>query len=166
MSAHRHRRVAVCCLLCLLLLCALALSDSTKADSRAFSARGASTSLTQGTANGQLPPLLPSAFWGKVCAREGTLTEETPVTVWIGSNRVAQTKVMFKEDEPYYSLDVPPDDPQTPEVDGGMPEGTVRFKVGDLWATEQSTWHTGATTRCDLSANSCKPLMCPLVLKR
>jgi hypothetical protein len=115
--------------------------------------------------NGKLPPLLPSAFWGRVYAREGTLTEETPVTAWIGNSQVAETKVVFEEDKPYYSLDVPPDDPQTPEADGGKPGDTVRFKVGGLWTTEQSTWHTGATTRCDISIFERAIVLCPLILK-
>ena len=165
MNAHPHRRAAICHLVYLFLLCALVLSSSVRADSQEAFSQDAGALLTEGMVNGQLPPLLPSAFWGRVYAREGTLTEETPVTAWIGDNQVAETKVVFEEDKPYYSLDVPPDDPQTPEVDGGKPGDTVRFKVGGLWTTEQSTWHTGATTRCDISIFERAIVFCPLVLK-
>jgi hypothetical protein len=100
------------------------------------------------------PPPIPSGFWGTAKKDGANVANGTPVTAWIGGVQVAQATSLTADGSSAYSLDVPGDDPSTPERDGGTEGDTIQFKIGNEWAKETATWHSGTILKLNLSVNA------------
>jgi len=100
------------------------------------------------------PPVLPGAFWGTATVGGSSLSAGTSITVWISDTQVAQTTSLINGSASVYSLDIPGDDPDTPEREGGNTGEVVRFKIGPVWANESGTWESGSVVNLNLTADS------------
>jgi len=100
------------------------------------------------------PPPIPSGFWGTASSDGANVADGTSITAWIDGVQVAQTTSLTAEGSSVYSLDVSGDDPSTPERDGGAEGDTIQFKLGEDWANETSTWHSGTTLELNLTVSS------------
>lgn len=99
-----------------------------------------------------LPPP-PSTFWGTVWVDGGLASAGTLVAAWSGGVKWVETVVVPYEDQMYYSLDVPGDDPETPDIkEGPEPGDTIIFTVGVSQAVETATWENSAPHQLDLHA--------------
>jgi len=99
-----------------------------------------------------IPPL-PSSFHGTVKWSNGNnVAEGTTVSAWINGVKYAETQSQMDAGVSVYAIDVPGDDPETTEVEGGVEGNTVVFKVGDSTAGQTGTWHTGTDVELNLTA--------------
>jgi len=101
---------------------------------------------------------MPASFYGTVTVNGTDAPEGTPVSAWIDGVRYATTDAFTFDGRSMYALDVPADDPATPEVDGGRPGYTIVLRIGGLKADQTATWHGGTNSRLDLTAAG--PLVC------
>jgi hypothetical protein len=76
------------------------------------------------------------------------------VSASIGGAILAETIAAVHGAATRYSLTVPPDDPATPEREGGAAGDGVSFAVGDLTAPQTATWQPGASMTVNLSATN------------
>ena len=111
------------------------------------------------------PPPLPLTLWGSVRVRDSVVPDGTIVSAWIDSKQYAQARTFTVEGESSYTMNIPGDDPSTPEVEGGLPNDEVCLKISDLPAMGSVRWQNGAVLRFDLVAPSLQPpgLYLPLV---
>ena len=99
---------------------------------------------------GAFPPI-PYFPWGTVTVDGQLAKDGTRVVAWIGEVQLASATTI----QGYYSLDVPADDPDTPEVmDGGVLGDSVVFMVDGRRANETGTWASGDSSRLDLTVGS------------
>ena len=96
-------------------------------------------------------PQPPSGFWGSVTISGQAAPAGTLVTAWIGDVQCAQAEVFTYGGASVYTLDVPADDPSTPQIDGGEAGDVIGFKIGSAWAVETSVWASGSVVELDLS---------------
>lgn len=96
-------------------------------------------------------PPLPCKFYGTVKQGGANVPAGTAVTAWIAGVQYASTHTFTYAGETWYNIDVPGDDPDTPEKDGGVPGDIVSFKVGDVWADQTGTWQIGGNIPLNLT---------------
>jgi len=102
---------------------------------------------------GDTPPPLPSSFSGTVKWNNGNnVPDGTAVSGWINGVKYAETQSQMDAGNSVYTIDVPGDDPETTEVEGGVEGSTVVFEVGDSIASQTGTWHTGTDVELNLTA--------------
>jgi PKD repeat protein len=99
-------------------------------------------------------PLLPLSIYGTLTIDNADSSVGTPVTAWLNDSQVAQTTTTTAGGATVFTLDIPADDPDTPEIDGGVEGQVITFRVGDLPAAETAIWHSGDHTRVDLTAQT------------
>jgi len=124
---------------------------------RPFAALGLTTLLLLGIvalASAQEPtampmPLLPYSPYGTVTVNGAPARDGLAVTAWIGNVQYAATTT---RNGGWYALDVPADNPETAEKDGGTSGEVVTFRVSGCTATPTGTWQ-GGSFRLDLSAS-------------
>ncbi len=97
-----------------------------------------------------MPPSLPSAFWGAVTVGGQPTTSGVPVTAWTGEIKVGETTVVTTDGVSRYVLQVLVDDlivgqDKTPD------DTQVTFRIGSEPAAESATWQSGAIVRLDLT---------------
>jgi hypothetical protein len=108
--------------------------------------------LLSGTTVVEAMPPLPSSFHGTV-KRDGTnVAEGTVVSAWINGVKYAETQSQMYQGNSVYAINVPGDDPDTTQVEGGVEGNTIVFKVGDSTASPTGTWHTGTDVDLNLTA--------------
>lgn len=95
------------------------------------------------------PPPLPSSFYGAVQATRDDLSTGATVSAAVGGEAYAQTNLIYEDDEWFFALDVPADDPTTEAIEGGRPGDTVTFLVNDQ-PVATAEWQSGANMRVDL----------------
>lgn len=99
-----------------------------------------------------IPPL-PCTFWGTVYVDGASVLPGSVVSVWSGGVRWAETRTETvgtgEEAQVLYAVDVPGDDPETPQVEGPPPGAALQFRiyrphVGGLpaIANETATWQS------------------------
>jgi Tol biopolymer transport system component len=103
------------------------------------------------TAAGAAPPI-PSSFYGTAKLNGANVLDATKVSAWVGGAKYAETETIIWEGDSVYSIEVPGDDPDTPEKDGGVEGDTVVFKIGDHTADQTGTWHSGTNVELNLTA--------------
>ena len=107
-------------------------------------------------ASAHLPPALPFSPYGTIRINGARVPDGTVVSSWCGgvSYRLTST-VVASEKSWYFNLDIPGDDPETPDVtEGCTPNEIVSFKIGDSWATQEAQWVSGSSGRLDLTGFS------------
>ena len=97
-------------------------------------------------------PPLPSSFYGTVKVDGTNVPLGTTVSAWINGVQYAQYILTSLYDgDTIYSLDIPGDDPQTPEKEGGLPGETIVFYIGDQRADQTAIWQSGRNLPLNLS---------------
>jgi len=99
-----------------------------------------------------VPPPMPASFYGTVTQNGDDAVAGTQVSAWINSVRYATTNAFTYDGHTMYALDVPADDPASPEVDGGRPGDTIVFHIGGLLANQTALWRGGTNTSLNLTA--------------
>ncbi len=98
-------------------------------------------------------PPWPSSFYDTVKWNNGNnVPEGTTVSAWINGVKYAETESQMDSGDSVYAIDVPGDDLETTEVEGGVEGDTIVFKVGDSTASQTGTWHTGTDVELNLTA--------------
>lgn len=100
------------------------------------------------------PPPLPATFYGTVTLDGVDAPVGTPIQALVNGVVVAQTQVFRFEGRSVYVLDVPGDDADTQQTEGGADGSLVLFRVGNAVAQSAGVWRDAATTALDLSATS------------
>ena len=101
-----------------------------------------------------IQPALPASFYGTVTLDGADVPVGTSVSARIKGVQYAETMVILFEDRPFYTIDVPADDPDTTEVEGGRLGDTVVFYVDGWPAKPTAVWQAGTNTALDLTATS------------
>ena len=117
---------------------------------------GFTSSLTSASTIRELPPN-PHQVYGLVRVDGNFVPAGTPVSAWCNGIEVEEAFSKEYEGESWYNLDIPGDNPDTPETDGCTNGDPVSFKIGDLDADQTITWSAGGITELDLSAVSTDP---------
>jgi len=112
------------------------------------------------------PPALPSRFHGTVTFNGANVPAGTEITAGHGGMIYARTTTIVYEGASYYSLDVPGDDPETPEREGGTAGEILEFTIGGLVAIHPlATWRSGTNETLDLAAGKVPPtVIAPTVI--
>ena len=103
------------------------------------------------TAAEAVPPV-PSSFYGTVKLNGSNMPDGTKVSAWIGGVKYCETETETWEGDSVYFMDVPGDDPETPEKDGGVEGETIVFKIASYTADQTGTWHSGTNVELNLTA--------------
>ncbi|MDI7277746.1 MAG: hypothetical protein QME94_17340 [Anaerolineae bacterium] len=93
-------------------------------------------------------PPLPFSPWGMATVGGVPAPAGTEVTAWIGGVQCGRTTTV---EDGWYALDVPGDDPDTPEVDGGRSGDPVVLRVGGQAVAEPHAYQAGVSLRVDLA---------------
>jgi len=96
-------------------------------------------------------PPLPSSFYGTVQVDGANVPVGTTISAWVNGTKYAERTVLLYAGDTVYSLDVPGDDPGTPEVEGGVSGDTVNFYIGDQVADQTAPWQSGTNVNLDLT---------------
>lgn len=98
------------------------------------------------------PP--PCVFFGAVSVNGEDVPAGTPISAWIGGQKVAEEPSLIYLGRSYYRLSVPGDDPLDPlDQYGGKPGDTIYFRVGDLPAAQTAMWQEAGTQELNLTAS-------------
>jgi len=110
-----------------------------------------------------IPPL-PSSFYGRVTLGGLDVSPNTRVSAWINGVQYARDFAVTYEGHSYYTLNVPGEDVESPEPDGGVEGDVVVFYVGSCSVPETGIWHSATSVSLDLSAEPAR-LHIPLLLE-
>lgn len=102
-------------------------------------------------------PPQPAGFYGTVMIDGSNAPDGTSVTAWIDGTQYAQTDSFTYNGASVYAFDVPGDDPDTPEVEGGVAGDTIVFQVAGQEAAQSATWAEGSNGELNLTANAPAP---------
>ncbi len=108
-------------------------------------------------------PPLPSSFYGTVTLDELDVPEGTRVSAWINGVKYAETSTTLADGDPVYLIDVPGDDPDTTEVEGGREGEIITFEVVDYEAGQTARWFNGTYSRLELAATTGPDLVVTVV---
>ena len=101
---------------------------------------------------------VPCRFYGTVQVDGAYVPDGTLIIAHIEDAGQWTTESFTYEGASVYRLDIPPDDPATPQKDGGVDGDSVnfwiRFAASDLPATTASTWQEAAALEVNLEATS------------
>jgi hypothetical protein len=118
-----------------------------------------STILLMPFTSGNAAPPLPSSFYGTAKINGENALEGTIIRALINGRVVATTSAVIYQGESVYTIDVPGDDPATPEIEGGIEGDMIRFMLGGFLVRETATWQSGTDIEMNLSitANATLP---------
>lgn len=118
-----------------------------------------------------IPPVQPDYVYGRVRINGTFVPAGTSVSAWCGGVLVAETTTIIEsvgdENQSWYSLEIPGDDPLTPEKDGCINGEVVAFKINAFDADQSKLWVEGGVPLelFDLSVNNLLEIFLPLILK-
>jgi uncharacterized repeat protein (TIGR02543 family) len=98
------------------------------------------------------PPDFPSSFYGTVLVNGSNVPDGTIISAWIGGVNCAETGTFTYEGESVYTIGVPPDNPNTTVIEGGVEGDTIVFHIGSGTADQTGTWHAGTNVELNLTA--------------
>lgn len=100
-------------------------------------------------------PSMPSSFYGTVKVDGASVPIGTVVSAKIIGVQYASAAVFSYQEDIYYSLDIPADDPDTPgTIEGGVEGNTIVFYIGTTKAAQTGTWHSGSLVSLNLTVDS------------
>jgi hypothetical protein len=99
-------------------------------------------------------PPVPSSFYGTVKVDGENVPDGTIASTWINGVKYAEATVSLYAGNTIYDLNVPGDDPATPDIEGGVEGDTVVFYIGGLVADQTGTWHSGTNVELNLTAGA------------
>jgi hypothetical protein len=108
-------------------------------------------------------PSLPSSFYGTVKINATNVPGDTLVQAVIDGKVYAEGFTQIYQGNSVYVIDIPSEDPDTVEQDGGQDGDTVQFKIGGVMADQTGTWHSGTNVNLDLTASFSGPIITPQV---
>jgi hypothetical protein len=101
------------------------------------------------TAVSAVPPI-PSSFYGTVKDGSRNVASGTPITARINGVEYAWTTAMIDNGDSVYTINVPGDDPDTPELDGGIQGDTITFYVDGMEALQTAEWQSATNNQLNL----------------
>ena len=106
-----------------------------------------------------------SSFHGSIRVNDVNLPDGLLVVAWINGEAYASSYTQTDQGNSVYSLEVPGDDPDTPEREGGREGDTVQFELGGVLADQAGTWHSGTSVQLDLTllASGVSPTLMPTI---
>jgi len=104
------------------------------------------------------PPSLPARFFGEVTIDGSAAPVGTLITAVISGTVSVSTTTTIQGGTAVYVIDVPGDNPGTPEIDGGRDGSVVYFTIGRVAASQTGTWLFGGLLALDISAISITPV--------
>lgn len=109
-------------------------------------------------------PALPSRFYGTVTLNGDNVAVGTLLAAVIGQQIYATTTITVVQGVSSYVIDIPGDDPGTPQVDGGREGDIVYFTASGYTATQQGIWQLGRVTELNLTLTNA-PLPQPTLIE-
>jgi hypothetical protein len=100
------------------------------------------------------PPPMPSSFYGTVKVNDSNVPLDTKVSAWIAGTKYAEMTVIIYNADTVYSLDIPGDIAETPEIEGGKPGDVIFFYIDNQAANQTAIWQSGTNTELNLSADT------------
>jgi PKD repeat protein len=85
------------------------------------------------------------------------VSDGTKISAWIDGNKYAEVGTFTFESKSVYTIDIPADNPDTAEKDGGEEGDNVVFKIGSDTADQTGTWHSGTNVEVNLTASTTPP---------
>jgi hypothetical protein len=106
-----------------------------------------------------------SSFHGVIRVNGENLPDGLLVVAWINGEAYASSYTQTDQGNSVYSLEVPGDDPDTPEREGGREGDTVQFELGSVLTDQAGTWHSGTSVQLDLTllASGVPPTLMPTI---
>ena len=95
-------------------------------------------------------PPLPHTFYGTATRSGVAVPDGTVISAWINGVQYASDTTPAGGPGTY-SFNVPGDDLDTTEIEGGREGNIISFRLGTNWATQTYAFHTGETTQLDLT---------------
>ncbi len=103
-----------------------------------------------GTALAAPPP--PHSSYGTVKVNGTNVTNGT-ITAWINGTQYGTVATQMWNGDSVYSIDVPGDDSDTPDIiEGGVAGDTIIFKIDGQEAEQTATWASGTSSELNLTA--------------
>jgi len=118
-----------------------------------------------------VPPVQPDYVYGKVRINSAFVPAGTSVSAWCDGVMTAETmtiiEIVGEENQSWYSLEIPADDPLTPDKDGCINGEVVAFKINAFDTEQSKIWVEGGVPLepFDLSVNNLLGIFLPLILK-
>lgn len=97
---------------------------------------------------------MPSSFYGNIQVDGANVGPGTSFKALIGNLVFAETHTLIYEGSSVFTINVPGDDIDTPEVDGGREGEEIFFEIGGLVADQTGTWHSGTNVGLNLTVSS------------
>lgn len=96
-------------------------------------------------------PLFPHFVYGKVKKDGANVPSGTTLSALINGKIYRSTQTFSNGGESCYAIDIPGDDTDTPEKEGGVNGDKVQFMVGSDLASQSIIFSSGATTQIDIN---------------
>jgi hypothetical protein len=106
------------------------------------------------TTPSQAVPVLPSSFYGTVQVDGANVEPGTRIKAIIENRVFAGGMTQIYEGSSVYSINIPGDDNDTSEIDGGREGDQITFEVGGLIAEQSGAWHSGTNVELNLTFTS------------
>jgi hypothetical protein len=97
---------------------------------------------------------LPSSFHGTVKIDGENAPDDILILALIDGDAYALGYTQTEQGNSVYSLEVPGDDPDTPELDGGREGDRVQFEVDGVLADQTGIWHSGTNVQLNLTMST------------
>jgi len=98
-----------------------------------------------------IPPQ-PAIVYGTVMVGGAKVADGSQITAWINGVEYAETSSITYQGNSVYSLDVPGDDLDTPEIEGGREGDRIIFQIDGQQADQTATWQQGSNIESNLTA--------------
>ena len=102
----------------------------------------------------QAYPALPSIFYGTVRVDGANVEPGTSIKVLFENQVFAEGVTLMYEGTSVYTINIPGDDNDTQEIDGGREGEQIFFEVDGLVADQTCTWHSGTNVELNLTVTS------------
>jgi hypothetical protein len=100
----------------------------------------------------QAMPPLPSSFYGTLTVNGSHVPAGLPVSAWINGVQYALSSSLLSETGSFYAISIPGDDPATPQIEGGVANDLITFKIENLVADQTGLWQSGSNLALNLTA--------------
>lgn len=98
-----------------------------------------------------IPPQ-PATIYGTVTVGGAKVADGNVITASINGVTYAETSSITYQGNSVYSLDVPGDDLDTPEIEGGRQGDRIIFQIDGQQADQTATWQQGSNIENNLTA--------------
>jgi LysM repeat protein len=107
--------------------------------------------------------VIPARIFGKVQVDRAAVPASTEITAWIDNKLYATAHTTVTQGLSIYVIEVPGDDPNTPNLIENGPNGkTILFKINSTQANETAVWHSAALIELNLTATTVTVIPTPI----